>query len=84
MVKEQSQQALALIQGDTIEHLLSQKQLAVWSWVQDRRSDFSRKDVIAALGFPARTVEQIIKKLVELNRLERLGEGKATRYRVIT
>ena len=37
---------------------------------------------IAALGFPARTIEEIIKKLVKLNRLERIGEGKATRYKI--
>ncbi len=35
------------------------------------------------MGFLARTVESIIKKLVILKRLQRLGEGSATRYKVI-
>ena len=34
-------------------------------------------------NFVERTVEAIIKKLLGLQRLERLGQGKATRYRVI-
>jgi hypothetical protein len=38
---------------------------------------------LAALGFAERTIESIIKKLVEMKRLQRLGEGPATRYRVI-
>lgn len=36
-----------------------------------------------ALGFPARTVEGIIKKLRDMKKLERLGQGRATRYRVV-
>jgi hypothetical protein len=44
---------------------------------------FSRKDAVDALAFPPRTVEAIIKKLVELKRLERIGEGRSTRYRVV-
>ena len=45
--------------------------------------EFGRKDAVAALSFPERTVESIIKKLVDLKRLERIGEGRAIRYRVI-
>jgi hypothetical protein len=48
-----------------------------------RSADFSRKDAVTALGFPERTIESIIKKLVMLKRLHRLGQGKATRYRLI-
>jgi hypothetical protein len=31
---------------------------------------------------PPRTVESIIKKLLALKKIERLGEGRASRYRV--
>jgi Fic family protein len=48
----------------------------------ERGNEFSRKDAVGELGFPERTVESIIKKLYELKRLERLGQGKATRYRL--
>ena len=65
------------------EYLLSPKQLSLWQWaVQNGSFEFSRKDAVEALGFPERTVESIIKKLVAMKRLQRLGEGKATRYKV--
>ncbi len=83
IVKAQAQQALDIIAADSIESLLSEKQLALWLWAQTRGEHFNRKDAIAALGYPARTVEAIIKKLVDLKRLERAGEGRGTRYRVI-
>lgn len=83
IVKAQANQALALIQGDTIESLLSEKQLALWQWAQTRNApEFSRKDAVEALGFPPRTTESIIKKLLDLKRLERIGTGRSTRYRL--
>ena len=84
IVKAQSEQALKIIDGDNIEYLLSEKQLALWQWINQSHQEFSRKDAVAALGFSERTVESIIKKLVDLKRLERLGLGPATRYKLLT
>lgn len=84
IVKAQAIQALALIQGDRIENLLSEKQLALWQWAQTRNApEFGRKDAVEALGFPPRTVEAIVKKLLDLKRLERIGAGRSTRYRLL-
>jgi Fic family protein len=84
IVKAQADGALAIIQQDQSEYLLSEKQLALWQWAQSHTKPvFSRKDAIEGLGFPARTVESSIKKLLELKRLERIGQGRGTRYRVI-
>lgn len=80
VIKSQSIQALQLMEEENIEYLLSEKQLALWEWAQERASQFSRKDAIEAFGFPARTIESIIKKLFELKLLEQRGQGKATRY----
>jgi Fic family protein len=83
-VKTQASNALALLQSSSIEHLLSPKQLQVWEWaLKNEAREFSRKDVVQALGFAERTAEASIKKLVGIKRLQRLGEGKATRYKVI-
>jgi len=84
IIRIQSNQALKLLENDSIEHLLSEKQLTLWHWAIKQNTSFSRKDVIAALNFPPRTVEAIIKKLVDLKRLKRLGQGKTTSYTVIT
>ncbi len=82
IIRQQARDAMAIIEEDQIEHLLSGKQLALWQWISTRTEpEFSRKDAINALGFPARTVESVIRKLLDLKKLERVGEGRATRYR---
>jgi Fic family protein len=79
----QARAAARLLESDQIEYLLSEKQLALWKWAQSLPSrEFSRGEAVAALGFPSRTVEQIIKKLLDLKKLNQVGQGRATRYRV--
>jgi len=85
IVRLQAQQAIKFLEQDNFEDLLSEKQLALWQWACGLSpKPFSRADAIAALGFPARTIEASIKKLLDLNKLERLGQGRATRYRVLS
>jgi Fic family protein len=79
----QSQQAQKIIEGDNIEYLLSHKQLELWKWCSSLNIPFSRKDAVAALGFSERTVESIIKKFVDYRKLQRVGQGSATQYRVL-
>ena len=82
IVRQQANDAMAIIEEDQVEHLLSGKQLALWEWISARpEPEFSRKDAMDALGFPARTTEAAIKKLLDLKKLERVGEGRATRYK---
>ncbi|HLB94087.1 MAG TPA: Fic family protein [Candidatus Babeliales bacterium] len=84
VIKLQATEALRILEGNEIEYLLSVKQLALWQWaLQNSPKEFTRREAIKAMEFPARTVESIIKKLVALKRLQRLGEGSATRYKVI-
>lgn len=83
VLREQSRQSLTMIEGDSIDFLLSEKQLLLWNWALERNHPFSRKDAVEALGFPERTTESIIKKLFDYKRLQRLGQGKATRYKIL-
>ncbi len=80
IIAAQSKQALKIIEGDNIEYLLSEKQLILWHWAIKQTLPFARRDAVSALGMPERTVESIIKKLFELKRLDKVGQGKATRY----
>jgi len=83
VIQEQAQTALKILEGDNIEYLLSEKQLMLWQWASNLQSkEFSRKNAIEELKLPPRTVESIIKKLTDLKKLERIGEGRATRYKV--
>ena len=84
IVQAQARQALRILEGENIDGLLSEKQLRLWQWAAAvPGGEFSRKGAIHALGFPARTVESIIKKLLDMKKLERLGAGRATRYRIL-
>jgi Fic family protein len=84
IVNNQAQKALKILQSETIEHLLSEKQLALWQWAQNlSKKEFARKDAIEALGFPPRTVESIIKKLLDFKKLVRIGEGRGIKYEVV-
>ena len=83
ILKKQSEQALELINTDQVESLLSVNQLQILRWARERtNNEFSRKDVVAALELPTRTIEASIKRLVELKQLERLGMGRASRYKL--
>ena len=79
---EQAKEAQNLLESDQFEYLLSEKQLEFWQWAKDQ-SEFSRKTAIDALGFAPRTVEDITKKLLDMRKLERLGQGRGTRYRTV-
>ena len=79
----QARAAQHILESDQFEYLLSEKQLAFWRWAQSLGSkEFNRGDAIKALGFPPRTVEQIMKKFLDMKKLQQLGQGRATRYRL--
>lgn len=83
ILREQARQALKILEGDNIDYLLSEKQLALWHFVNQQPDKiFTRKEAIDALGFPPRTVEACIKKLLDLKKISKLGEGRATRYKL--
>jgi Fic family protein len=82
--RRQARAAQAILESDQFEYLLSEKQLALWNWARQLAGGkFSRGDAIEALGFPPKTAEQIIKKLLNMKKLERLGQGRATHYRLV-
>lgn len=84
VLQAQANEGLKLLSAENIEDLLSEKQLALWQWALEHKgNEFARKDAVKALGFPERTVESIIKKLLEMKKLNRLGQGKATRYKIM-
>lgn len=81
IMQQQSQKALALLTQETVEEFLSEKQNIIWQFAQTQ-AVFSRGDVVHATKLNVRTIEHTIKKLVDMNKLERMGEGRGTRYRL--
>lgn len=80
VVLQQSQMAYTLLTGENIEIFLSPKQLAVWDYLQSV-SDASPNEIAGKAKVARPTVNQVLNKLLEMKKVERIGEGSATRYR---
>lgn len=83
IVLRQSRMAVDLLSEDNIEQTLSQYQLAVWQYLQ-QVSEASPGDISKHAGVARPTINQIMDKLMRLNKVERIGLGRSTRYRVVT
>lgn len=82
MILKQVKLAVKLGDKERIEIFLSPKQLQVWELIQ-KRDELSPKDIREELGMATATVLQVLNKLVDMKKIERLGEGRSTRYRKI-
>ncbi|KAF0241987.1 MAG: Fic family protein [bacterium] len=78
----QSQQAYNLITQENIEGLLSRKQLAVWQYLQEV-DEASPNDIAKNVHIARITVNQVLNKLLNLKKIERIGEGSGIRYRKV-
>lgn len=77
---KQSEMAIDLLSKENIERLLTQKQLAVWSYLQTVDSSTPREiSEQTKVAYP--TVRQAIDKLMRLKKIERIGQGRSTSYR---
>jgi Fic family protein len=84
IVHQQAEAALDILQRKDQEFLLSGNQQAILNWARTREEQtFTRKDAIASFDIPPRTIEEAVKRLLELKLIERLGAGRATRYRYL-
>ena len=79
---KQAKEAIALLSAENIEKLLSPAQLKVWKYMQSR-SEVTPKELSENLGIPRSTISQVLNRLMGLKRIERLGLGRGTRYKVI-
>lgn len=77
---EQAKQAVALLEGEAIEKLLSPQQLKVWLYLIEN-GEATPGVISFAVGVPRSTVSQAIDRLLEMKRIERIGRGSTTRYR---
>lgn len=84
IIHQQADLALDILQRDDRESLLSENQQAILDWVRrSERETFSRKELIEAFELPARTIEESVKRLLGYKFIERIGAGRATRYRYL-
>lgn len=79
---EQSQKAIELLSKENIETILSKKQLSVWTFIQNVE-ECAPIEISKKLKIQRPTVNQIMNKLLSLKKVERIGMGRAVRYRII-
>jgi len=77
---KQSQMALNLLTQENIETILSPKQLLVWNYLQSV-NEVTPMEISKNTHVPRPTINQIINKLLDLNKIQRIGQGSTTRYK---
>ena len=77
---DQAKQAIELLSHENIERLLSPKQLAVWNFLSSV-VEATPGEVSKATGVARPTVSQALEVLSRLKKVERIGQGRTTRYR---
>lgn len=82
MALNQAQHAIDLLSHENIEKILSPKQLAVWRYLEGA-DEATAGDVTKATGVARPTVSQAIDVLLRLKKIERIGQGRTTRYRKV-
>jgi Fic family protein len=80
---EQAKQAIELLSQENIERLLSPKQLIVWRYFETT-VEATPGDVAKATGVARPTVSQALDVLMRLKKIERVGQGRTTRYRKVS
>ncbi|MFA5358395.1 MAG: Fic family protein [Patescibacteria group bacterium] len=78
----QAKQAIDLLSAENIKKLLSPKQLAVWRCLESGE-EITPGEIAKATKVARPTVSQALDKLLQLKKIERLGQGRTTRYKKV-
>lgn len=79
---KQSQMAVDLLTTHVMEKILSPIQLGVWKYLQ-KVTEAAPLEIAQNTHAARPTVNQVLNKLLFLKRIERIGLGRSTRYRLI-
>jgi predicted HTH transcriptional regulator len=72
--------ALDLLSAENIKKLLSPRQAEVRRTIQEVH-EVTPKELSDRLGIPRPTINQALNQLIDLDKVERMGLGRGTRYR---
>ena len=78
----QAKEAILLLSKENVEKLLSPKQLLVWNFLLTV-GEATPGEISKATKVARPTVSQAIDTLLRLKKVERIGQGRTTRYRKI-
>jgi Fic family protein len=80
MLLKQSEFAIKLLESEDVEKLLSPKQLDLWNYLQ-KVPEATPLELCRETKIVKPTVVQALNRLLTLKKIERIGMGRATRYR---
>ena len=78
----QAKAAVNLLSGENLERLLSPLQLKVWQYFQQFK-EAAPKELAEKLQIARPTVNQVLTRLLALKKIERLGQGRSSRYKLV-
>jgi Fic family protein len=81
MALNQAKAALDLLSWENIEKLLSPRQVDVLRYLEAVQ-EAAPKELADRLGIPRPTINQVLNRLMEFGKVERIGLGRGTRYRM--
>lgn len=80
IIKEQATRALSYLNKEEAEDILSPKQYEVWQYLISTNKGVGPSEIFKATGIALGTVRQALNRLLELDKVKRIGRGRGTRY----
>ena len=74
--------SIDLLSNENIVKTFSSKQLAVWNYINEVK-EATPREISKNTGVARPTINQVTNKLFKLNKIEKIGLGRSTRYKVI-
>lgn len=81
IILEQSEKAINTISHEEVSKLLSPQQDIVWEYITKQAGVVTPLEISQATNIPRPTINQVLNKLLQLKWIERIGQGRTTRYR---
>jgi Fic family protein len=78
---EQAELAMDFLEQGSIENVLSEKQATVWRLFQEGEV-LTPGEIADKLSIARPTVNQVLTKLLKLEKIDRMGLGRAVRYKI--
>ncbi len=82
IILKQSEQALTLLSKEEVGKLLSPKQQIIWDYFSKSSGEITPLEISKNTLIPRPTINQALEKLLRLKWIQRIGQGRATRYKV--
>lgn len=79
VIKEQADKALTYLEEEKIEDILSPKQYEVWKHIS-KAGEATPAEIVKVTKIVMPTVRQALNRLIELGKIRRVGQGRASRY----